>query len=194
MTELFARVHNDKVVEYPISRMQIVNSGEQVSYFYPVRFGRKPKTVPAYHFAKEVLGIMDDYVQVTYAITPIGLDQLLIRVYHPGGVLNDTFESVTFASTEPALYTALIESIKLEVQDRLDKFAQERAYDNMVSCITYRDSAVNQFRNDANRCITIRDTTWATLYAYLAEVEAGTKPVPKNRSYLMSLLPATTWA
>lgn len=194
MTELFARVHNDRVVEFPISRMQIVNSGEQVSYFYPVRYSRKPKTVPAYHFAKEVLEIMDDYVQVNYAITPIGLDQLLIRVYHPGGVLNETFETVTFASTEPALYSALIESIKIEVQARLDKFARERAYDNMVSCITYRDSAVNQFRDDANRCITIRDTTWATLYAYLAQVQAGTQPVPKNRSYFMSLLPATTWA
>jgi hypothetical protein len=194
MTELFARVHNDKVVEFPISRMQIVNSGEQVSYFYPVRFSRKPKTIPAYHFAKEVLEIMDDYVQVNYAITPIGLDQLLIRVYHPGGVLNDTFESVTAGNVEPALYTAFIESIKVEVQAKLDKFAQERGYDDMVSCITYRDSAVNQFRNDANRCITIRDNTWATLYAYLAEVQAGTKPVPKNRTYFMSLLPATTWA
>ena len=193
MTELFARVHNDRVVEFPISRMQIVNSGEQVSYFYPVKYSRKPKNIPPYHFAKEVLEIMDDYVQVNYVITAIGLDQLLIRAYHPGGVLNETFETVTFADTEPALYNALVESIKPEVQTRLDKFAQERGYDNMVSCITYRDSAVDQFRNDANRCITIRDNTWATLYAYLAEVQAGTKPVPKNRSYIMSLLPATTW-
>lgn len=193
MAELFARVHNDEVVEYPISRMQIINSGEQVSYFFPVKFDRKPKTIPAYHFAKEVLEIKEDYVQASYVITPIGLDQLLIRLYHPGGVLNVAYETVTAASVEPALYAALIESIKLEVQAQLDAFAQERGYDGIVSCITYRDAANNQFRNDANRCITVRDNTWATLYAYLAEVQAGTKPVPKNRNDFMSLLPATTW-
>lgn len=192
MSEVFALVSNGRLYEYPVTRSQIVNRGLTVSQFLPVRFDHQPAKVPAYHFAKEVPEIFEDHVQIHYQVTPIALEQLLIRVYHPDGVLNEGNPNATIADVPADLFNAIIAAIKVEVQERLDAFARERGYDGIVSAITYRDSVVEQFRNDANRCINIRDTSWAQLYQYLAQLQQGTVALPKNKAEIMAMLPATT--
>ncbi len=88
---------------------------------------------------------------------------------------------------------ALQQSIVAATQARLDDFARTRNYDGILSACTYATSSVPKFRTEGQYCVDARDNTWATLYQLLAEVEAGTRPVPSGYAEIEPLLPELTW-
>lgn len=81
-----------------------------------------------------------------------------------------------------------------EAQARLDTFAKSRGYDGILSACTYATSQVPRFRAEGQRCVDLRDQTWARLYEILAKVEAGTRPVPLSLADIEADLPALVWA
>ena len=83
--------------------------------------------------------------------------------------------------------------IATEAQARLDQWAQSRGYDGILSACTYATSQVNRFQAEGQRCVDLRDQTWARLYEILAEVEAGTRPVPMSLAEIEGDLPMLTW-
>ena len=80
-----------------------------------------------------------------------------------------------------------------EAQARLDTFAKSRGYDGILSACTYATSQVPRFRAEGQRCVALRDQTWARLYEILAEAEAGTRPVPMSLAEIEGDLPMLTW-
>jgi hypothetical protein len=87
----------------------------------------------------------------------------------------------------------LQQRIVSETQSRLDRFAQTRNYDGILSLCTYADSTVPQFASEGAYGRQARDATWATLYQILAEVEAGIRAVPSGYAEVEPLLPALEW-
>lgn len=88
---------------------------------------------------------------------------------------------------------ALQASIVSATQKRLDDFAKTRNYDGILSLCTYATSAVPKFQAEGQYGVTARDATWATLYTVLAEVEAGTRPVPSGFADIEADLPELVW-
>lgn len=78
-------------------------------------------------------------------------------------------------------------------QKRLDDFARSRGYDNILSACTYATSTVPKFQKEGQYCVEARDATWAKLYEILAEVEAGTRPMPSGFADVEPLLPPLEW-
>jgi hypothetical protein len=78
-------------------------------------------------------------------------------------------------------------------QKRLDDFARTRNYDGILSACTYATSTVPKFAAEGQYCVNARDNTWATLYAILGEVQAGTRPVPSGYADIEGDLPALEW-
>ena len=78
-------------------------------------------------------------------------------------------------------------------QARLDDFAKTKNYDGILSACTYATSSVPTFKADADYCVAQRDATWAALYALMADVQAGTKPMPTSFADVESLLPTLAW-
>lgn len=79
------------------------------------------------------------------------------------------------------------------VQKRLDDFAITRNYDGILSACTYATSTVPKFAAEGQYCVEARDTAWDRLYQILAEVEAGTRPVPSGYEDIESELPPLNW-
>ena len=73
------------------------------------------------------------------------------------------------------------------VQSALDNFAKTRGYDGIMSACSYSNSTDAQFKLEADYCITLRDTTWRMGYAILAEVKAGTRPIPSIEELIAEL-------
>ena len=98
---------------------------------------------------------------------------------------------------DPRTPSQVAEAIQAEVikstQLRLDTFAQTRNYDGILSACTYATSAVSKFALEGQCCVTSRDATWAALYTILAEIQAGTRPMPTSYADIEPLLPALTW-
>lgn len=75
----------------------------------------------------------------------------------------------------------------------LDTFANTRNYDGILSACTYASSAVPKFQSEGQYCVNARDSTWATLYTLMGEVQAGTRPMPATVEEVIALLPELTW-
>jgi hypothetical protein len=87
----------------------------------------------------------------------------------------------------------LQDNIVSQTQQRLDEFAQTRGYDGVLSLCTYATSANTKFRQEGQYGVEARDATWSKLYEILAEVEAGTRPVPSSYADIENELPALVW-
>ena len=90
------------------------------------------------------------------------------------------------------------EQVKREITDatqtRLDTFAKTRNYDGILSAATYATSTVPKFQQEGQDAVNLRDATWARIYQVMAEVEAGTRPVPESFADVEPLLPALEWS
>ena len=78
------------------------------------------------------------------------------------------------------------------VQQYLDNFARTRNYDNIMSAATYAASTGPKFKVEGQYAVEARDATWAKCYVVLAEVEAGTRPMP-TLDELLAELPVLKW-
>lgn len=94
---------------------------------------------------------------------------------------------------QAAAVAAIIASVTSNTQARLDTFARTRGYDGILSACTYASSAIPKFAADGQYAVNARDATWATLYAFMADVGAGTKPMPTGFAEVEPLLPALVW-
>ncbi len=79
------------------------------------------------------------------------------------------------------------------IQNRLDTFARTRNYDNIQSACSYMLSSVERFADEGAYAMQARDATWSAAYAILAEVQAGTRPVPASLEDIDGDLPALEW-
>lgn len=88
---------------------------------------------------------------------------------------------------------ALISDITEQTQERLDSFARTRGYDNIVSACSYATSSHQKYGLEGRYCVTAREATWDTLFTMLAEVQAGTRPVPTGYADIEPELPVLAW-
>lgn len=103
-----------------------------------------------------------------------------------------------FAFLPPRPPTKSPEEIQAEIvtstQQRLDDFARTRKYDGILSLCTYATSTNHAFAKEGQYGVNMRDATWAKLYEMLAEVEAGTRPMPTGYADIELELPILDWA
>lgn len=83
--------------------------------------------------------------------------------------------------------------IVIATQARLDAFARERGYDDIKSASDYAGCTVPRFSTEGTYCRDARALTWEALYTMLAEVQAGTRPMPGGFADVVSDLPALAW-
>ena len=93
---------------------------------------------------------------------------------------------------EPQTPEQIIAQYTAGVQQHLDAFARTRNYDGILSAATYATSTVPKFAAEGQYAVETRDATWAKSYEVMAEVEAGTRPMPTLEE-LIAELPALVW-
>lgn len=102
-------------------------------------------------------------------------------------------ESAAIAADQAAAVQSLVRSITDATQKRLDDFARTRNYDGILSACTYASSTVPMFAAEGQCAVNVRDATWAALYAIMAEVQAGARPMPAGFLDVEPDLPTMTW-
>ena len=93
----------------------------------------------------------------------------------------------------PPTVEQIIAQFTAAVQKRLDEFARTRGYDNILSAASYATSTNPKFAAEGQYAVAARDATWAKCYEILAEVQAGTRPMPSSFADIEPLLPVLEW-
>lgn len=106
-----------------------------------------------------------------------------------GAPVNNTQTWVQIPMSEDEI----VSQVSVQVQQRLDAFAQSRNYTNIMSACTYATSPTAKFAIEGQDCVTVRDATWSKLYSMLDEVKAGTRPMPESYAAIEAELPALVW-
>lgn len=73
-------------------------------------------------------------------------------------------------------------------QQLLDDFAKTRRYDSILSAISYLDSDVEAFKNDAIRCKQLRDLVWTTTIGIITASDFNLMPVDEFKALLPELI------
>lgn len=112
--------------------------------------------------------------------------------YHWPEILNGKHTGTWTLATEDYMAAKELE-LDLAIQQSLDAFAQTKKYANMDRLATYAASKNPKYAAEAARGIALRDQTWVKAGEILAEVLAGTRPVPNTLADIAPELPALTW-
>lgn len=108
----------------------------------------------------------------------------------------DAFKDQAKAEYDKAIQEAMA-ALQAEIvqaaQQRLDDFARTRNYDDIKSACDYAGCSVQKFSIEGQYCKDKRAETWAKLYEILAEVEAGTRPIPTGFADVEPDLPGLVW-
>jgi len=78
------------------------------------------------------------------------------------------------------------------IRNHVDAVAQAKNYDNAWSLGTYASSTIPEWAEQAQTFVAWRDQVWLFALAELAEIQAGTKPVPTIAD-LVASLPEIEW-
>lgn len=87
----------------------------------------------------------------------------------------------------------VFQDIRTGTENRLDTFAQGRLYIGISALATYAGSAIPKYQVEASDGITGRDATWATVEQIVADVIAGTRPLPSGYAEIEPELPPLAW-
>lgn len=174
---------NTNSMEYPLTEAEVRSKFPNTSF-------------PSNFTPPEPYAMVEDSLQPVYdrstqkltEITPVESNGKWVRAWEVTALSEETISLKSeFAKAE------LIQLLTDHVQAKLDNFARERNYDNILSTCTYATSSVEKYRQEGQYCIQARDTTWAKFSEILEAVEKGVRDLPPGLSELDAELPVLTW-
>jgi len=190
--DVFARVENGQIVEYPVYRLHIENRSHPVEWYTPVVEVNKPE-VPEFHYLTPTLTLKDGVVNVTYSVKAFDLSQLLARVN--SSVMDLPGKSEVFISQiDPKLADRIVNLTTNYAEGKLEAFIATRGYDSLNNLLSrYKDSSVAKFKLEANHVQGLLDALWSRLLAYYGEINTGVKPIPMSLSEIDAVIGEFTW-
>lgn len=182
---MYARIENQAVVQYPYTIAQFRASQPNTSFPPDI----SDADLATYGVVRVIVTGQPAHDRLTQTV------QETTPVYSAQRSRWEQAWQVVAASAEEiaARKQALQDDIVEQTQGRLDAFARTRQYDGILSACTYATSPTAKFAAEGQYCVAQRDATWAKLYEMLAEVEAGTRPIPSGYQDIEPELPALTW-
>jgi hypothetical protein len=118
----------------------------------------------------------------TIPADPTNIDYAAYLAWVAAGNTPTPADQPTFAQQVSAYEAA--------VQKVLDDYAALMRYESILSMASYVNSTNSQFKSEATAAIAWRDTVWASCYATLAAVQAGTQAMPSSITVFLATLPA----
>jgi hypothetical protein len=183
---MIIKIENDAPVGHPITE-------ENFRYLFPDR--ALPLVLSA--DIVEPLGYgMYDFSQ----IPNVAWDQKLVEatpVKNEHSIWRQTWTVVDLAGDELAAAAEAEQARKIATFDRaltghLDATARLKRYDDRISCMV-RAGFTGPFQAEGQAFAAWCDACNVTAYTLLAEVQAGTRPLPETTQALIDMLPVMVW-
>ena len=192
--DLFARVKEGKIIEFPVYRLHIKNRAHPIDWYTPVKEIGKEETLPPFSYQQRTVELVGVEVIATYTTKEYSLAELLNQLNRGmDPVLGREVQAPKIEELDPALVAQVYKLTSEYATSKLNAFAQERGYDDIYTLCDYRDSMFDKFRIEGLRGYQLRDQVWIALTTYFEEVQNGTKPVPVSISEIDAVFPAMTW-
>lgn len=201
--EVYARVVDGEIKEFPVAKIHIENRQHPFSWYVLCTFDTKP-TVTEFEYARQIPKVTSQGgVNISWVVEKYTLDQLLSRlpVAETEGPVRRGSQRPVEAPTE-ALITKIKELAVNRAQDMLDKFAGTKGYGtppggpgSLESAISYIGDKNAEWAADGTFCKNLRSDFWTAVYQYFNDVIATpqVKPWPNKWDDVVKHLPELKW-
>jgi hypothetical protein len=173
MLEIYGKVEDGKVIEYPVYKEHIINRSHPFEWYSKVIYADQPE-LAVDEYAKEILTVGVGIINCSYTIEKLSLQALLVKA----GRSSDGLTKVLAKDLDPILLAKVIEYVLQYSSNRLELFVKSKGYDSVLSAISYKDSLVDKYKSEANQVIIMRDNLWNTLLTYVDSVKSGSVDFP----------------
>ena len=182
---IFARVENNRIIEYPITIAEIKTRRMPFNYFRQVAFENKV-AAPDYHRVVETIRLERDTPVVSYSVEPMTIQEILDKLWEGKETLSPT-------DIPPGAVSVLFSLASGIVTKQLDEFAKTKDYDNIVSLCSYVDDPDPNLDKEGRRGRFLRSQAWTSIRTYQNKVLTGELPIPRNEKELLACVPEFTW-
>ena len=191
--DLFGRIVDGKIVEFPVYRYHITNRGHPESWYTPAVEVEKP-VLTAFQKYVRSLEISNDKIVVSYAAVDLNLNELfsLVRQKPSLETIGQT-QPLAISEIDPAVVQKLTAEISNYAEGKLNEFAQTRGYSDIDKLIGYKGDPFPKFDYEGTRGQILRSQMWIALYTYFDRVMTGQVPVPTSVQEINAVLPELTW-
>lgn len=189
----YARLQNGRIVEFPVNNNTItedeLKTGEVVKV---VDTGTK-LVEDKFHKVTCVLTMVAGIPTYIYSIDLLTSDEFVQKNYID--VLKTYFHLpiLNAATIPPAVVEKMIEAVKDLGTLELDRFAQSRGYDNIISLVSYRGDPSPRFAEEAERGMQLRSKYWSNLTEFKEQVVSGVVEFPRDVKGITDMFPTLTW-
>lgn len=191
---MIALVEDGRITAYPLTVADINARATPAESYHLCFFGsNRPKASLTHKVVAEPFLIGSAvFVQESLAIKTV--EELFVDLYTAAISYDEANQPYLDRSKiEPAMYTAFLEIVRIEVQNQMDAFAKTRGYDDMKSLCNYGASTDPIYLAEGQRGIYLRDTIWRELFGYFEGIVDGTQPIPTEWADIEAHYPALTW-
>ncbi len=196
--QVYARVVNGKIVEYPVYPQYIAARGQTLAMYTLVQDSTMPEP-GEFQYVSGTPTVLGSSVYMQYTVLDLPFESLLAMAWGVPNINQFSMPNAViptppaFSSINPALASQIQKSATARVQQLLDQFAQTKGYDSMASACSYSASTIASYAAEGATAIKLRDETWSSLYSYLSSVESGASPLPKSFADIQAKLPTLSW-
>lgn len=191
--DLFARIVEGEIVEFPVYRVHIRNRAHPISWYVPVVELPKPE-LPAFCYYNRSLVVKETYVEASFTVASFNLGELLTQLKRGVGVNPGAdLENILITDVEPATIQRVYILGGEYITNLLSAFAQTRFYDSIGNLTDYRDSSFPKFQVEGMRGFVLRDRMWQAMITFFTGVVTGVIPVPTSIAEVDAILPELTW-
>lgn len=191
--EIYARVENGRVTEYPVLPIHIKNRAHPFDWYTKVIFQVQP-TVDDFQYLSESLSVTDGKVYCAYVVKNYTLAETLRFINtNPDPVNPDPDYVVSIEDVPPKSIAKVNELARAYGQTQLDEFAATRGYDGILSVCSYATDPLEEHRLEGQRAVDLRSAYWAAISDYMSKVLSKELPVPKTVLEITAHLPELTW-
>lgn len=191
MNKVYARVINNVITEFPVLEDHIKSRNHPINWYTLCTETIRPK-ISEFQYLTDEPHVLNGGVTIEYKVHDFDLQYLLNKVAD-----KDQNTGKLTAKVVGLIDRKYIEQIKTKAiehaQIKLDNFARARGYYNAESAITYNDSTIERFKDDAIKVKVTRDNLWVQLHKYVADIESGVVPFPVTISDIEEVFPEMTW-
>ena len=176
MLKTYARIEDGVIVEYPVYEEHIKNRSHPFEWYTPVIYDEKPEAAIDQH-TREILTIGNGVVNCSYVVENMSLRDLISIANSKSSPIGNS-DKLLVSDIDPVIVQKVVDKVLEYSINKLETFVKSNGYDSIISAISYKDSTVAKYQNEANQVIVMRDNLWSILLTYSEEVKAGTKDFP----------------
>lgn len=188
----YARIKGGKIVEFPFPNEKVTQELLESGTVKLVEEETKP-TLDRFHKAtrrlKMVAGVPVQAWEVELMTAREFVDENYTKVltpyfHHP---------RLDIASIPSEVFKQMVQAVLDLGTMELDRFAQTRGYDGIVSLVSYKGDMNPRFNYEGTRGMELRSRYWSVLTEFNEAIVSGQREFPRTTDEIVNMFPVLTW-